>query len=83
MDEPNFRWLQAWFSASLIDFLDLPEDVLVRKKTTTTGHNLFKADDSLLVDDKIGTLGAVSLFVIDAVGFDHFLSPRVTQEGVI
>jgi hypothetical protein len=25
----------------------------------------------------------VPLFIEDTVGFDHFLSPRVTEEGII
>ncbi len=73
---------QARVSASLVDFLDLLEEVVVGKQLPA-GHDLFKAYDSLLVDDKVGAPGAVPLFIEDTVGFDHFLSPRVTEEGII
>ncbi len=43
----------------------------------------FKADDSLLVDDEVGSLGAVSFFIENAISFDHLLSPRVTEERVV
>ena len=48
-----------------------------------TGHDLFEANDSLLVDNEVRTPGTVSLFIEDAVGLDHFLSPGVTEEGII
>ena len=77
-DRPQVR-----VSASLVDFLDLLEEVLVRKYITAAGHDLFKADDSLLVDNKVRAPGAVPLFIEDAIGFDHFLSPRVTEKRII
>ena len=74
---------QAHVSASLVDFFDLLEEVLVGKNIAAAGHDLFKTDDSLLVDDKVGAPGAVPLFIVDAVGFYYFLSPRVAEEGII
>ena len=74
---------QAHVSASLVDFFDFLEEFLVGKEITAAGHDLFKADDSLLVDDKVGAPGAVPFFIEDTVGFDHFLSPRVAEEGII
>ncbi len=67
----------------MVDFLDLLEQFLVGKKATAAGHDLIKADDSLLVDYKVGAPGAVPLFIVDTVGLDHFLAPGVTEEGII
>jgi len=68
----------------LVDFLDLLQELLIGNKASIAGHDLFEPDDSLFVNNKIGTLRTVPLFFIEnAVGLYNFIPPIVTEERII